>query len=73
MGNRYLYSLNYDFESIKIPSKKPSCIAVFTGGNAPKPKMCSKFLADFIPPDYVIGADSGIETLGVFRKYFRKM
>lgn len=67
------YSLNYDFESIKIPSKKPSCIAVFTGGNAPKPKMCSKFFADCLPPDYVIGADSGIETLGVFRKYFRKM
>lgn len=67
------YNLNYDFESIKIPSKKASHIVVFTGGISPEPKLCSVFFKGRPEPDYVIGADSGLETLSKFKNYFKKL
>lgn len=66
------YNLNYDFESIKLPQKKPSHIMVFTGGISPDPKSVSKILKSLPKPDYIIGADSGLDALSKFQKYSKK-
>lgn len=67
------YKLDYDFESIKQPLNFPLHIVVFTGGISPDPEICSSFFEKFPAPDYVIGADSGIETLSAFKKFFKKL
>lgn len=65
------YNLNYDFESIKLPQKTPSHIVVFTGGISPDPESVSKILKFLPDPDYVIGADSGLDALSKFKQFFR--
>ncbi|MBQ0004164.1 MAG: thiamine pyrophosphokinase [Treponema sp.] len=44
---------------------------IFTGGISPSPKLCSDFFSNIIRPDFVIAADSGLETCDSFIKYFK--
>ena len=50
-------------------------IIVFTGGSSPEPKKAAPYfkniLADGQKPDAVIAADSGLETLRAWQKYFK--
>lgn len=50
-------------------------IIVFTGGSSPAPKKAAAYfksiLADGQKPDAVIAADSGLETLRAWQKYFK--
>ena len=53
----------------------PMQIIVFTGGEAPSPSEAAPYfkniLADGEKPDAVIAADSGLETLRAWQKYFK--
>lgn len=67
------YSLNYEFKSIKLPNFSPKHILVFTGGNFPKASLVATFfkLKKNLPkPDYIILADSGLDT---FEKYSKSI
>lgn len=50
-------------------------IIVFTGGSSPEPEKAAAYfksiLADGQKPDAVIAADSGLETLRAWQKYFK--
>ena len=50
-------------------------ILVFTGGEAPKPEKARIFLKNFLgtqkKPDYVLAADSGLETLRDWQAHYK--
>jgi len=47
-------------------------IFIFTGGEAPSPETAKPFL-EKCQPDYVIAADSGLETLDLYAEFFGKV
>lgn len=65
------YNLNYDFESINLKTKNYEHILIFTGGIFPNPALCRDFFSNVIKPDFVIAADSGLETCDSFIKIFK--
>lgn len=46
-------------------------IFIFTGGDYPSPEDCQSFIENMASPDYVIAADSGLDTLKVFSDYYK--
>ena len=66
------YTLNYDFESINFKLNNYKNIFVFTGGISPKPSMAYKFLKTLGEPDFIIAADSGLESLDLFNLKLKK-
>lgn len=64
------YNLNYDFESINLKIKNYEHILIFTGGMSPDPELCRDFFSNVIKPDFIIAADSGLETCDSFIKNF---
>lgn len=59
------YNLNYNFKSINSLKKQADSIAVFTGGDAPPYSRCLPFLKARTF-DFVITADSGLDTLDAY-------
>lgn len=45
-------------------------IIVFTGGKAPSPKDMAVYFDDLFSFDYIICADSGLDTFQIYRDYF---
>ena len=66
------YTLNFDFESINFKLNQYKNVFVFTGGISPKPSLAYKFLNNFGEPDFIIAADSGLESLDLFNRKLKK-
>jgi len=58
------------FDYIEKSAFKSMHIAVFTGGLSPEPEKTLSYWNSVLPVDYIIAADSGLETLIKYRDYF---